>query len=410
MSISRVKGFDPAPIINKISKTVQIDKEGKVSFSGFEMFDHEAVLSNMLSFPEDVPQREAKGIIQRSLFEAAKDSPINPQKILSRVQRMVNAYYRQQEKPFVLLTTVSLQRNVSIPTTRPRGATVTFQYSPTSSFLAARSTQEVNAQRVLDYETPYSYSFVRVFVRSRTPLEAADRALDALDLVRGTLNWWENRRHHTRITYGVAKPINKVLLGPLHTLHGTSGDLAADTWWYEPYFRPVTAMYSPAPNTSILVTFYANIRKGLQRHPYRRDLENAILRYGRALDDSDHASAFQKLWGVLELLTCTNFSYKDTIRRTSFIYGEHEYHRQVLYHLKEFRNAHVHEDASSDSVEIYLYQLKNYVEDLLSFHLTTGNRFETLDDVSEFMDVPPEIEKIRRRKRILESAERFRSH
>jgi hypothetical protein len=247
--------------------------------------------------------------------------------------------------------------------------------------------------------------YARVTVRARSPFEAADNALDALDLARGLLNWGENRRTFMRFSSGISKPVNEIRLGPIHTLHRPDGRLATETWWYEPSFQASTF---PFAVQQPLVNFQASAIQRLRRHPYQRLCEDAVIRYTRALDEGEPVTAFLKLWSVLELLTGSSHSYDTAIRRVSFLFQEHYYHLLVLNHLRRFRNATVHESATSQAIQTYLYQLKRYVDTLLTFHLTRGRRLVSLDRAIEFLDLPPDEVELARRARLFQSGRRYR--
>jgi len=46
----------------------------------------------------------------------------------------------------------------------------------------------------------------------------------------------------------------------------------------------------------------------------------------------------------------------------------------------------------NSEIETYLYQLKNYVETLLSFHLQNKFNFDTIQEAAEFLSLPHEEE------------------
>jgi hypothetical protein len=167
------------------------------------------------------------------------------------------------------------------------------------------------------------------------------------------------------------KPVNNIILGPIHTLHKPSGELAAtEVWWYEPSYLGAIKPFTPKQNEIDSMNESFNyVKKTFKMHKYPQVIHNAIIRYTRALDERDWTTAFIKLWSILELLTDTGkTSYDTTIKRTAFLYKEREYHLQVLQHLKKYRNSSVHLDKGNSEMETYLYQLKNYVETLMGFH------------------------------------------
>ena len=88
--------------------------------------------------------------------------------------------------------------------------------------------------------------------------------------------------------------------------------------------------------------FEQKLRKLLSKIKYEKEITNAIIEYGRALDNRNWRTAFLRLWIVLEELTHTcSDGYKVTIRRASFVFKEREYHRQILNHLRDLRNSFV---------------------------------------------------------------------
>jgi hypothetical protein len=244
MAITWQKKIDPSHLIRRIDETTSIDPQGNVRFAGFEHFQYESIIHNMLSFPDDIPEREKRNIVSSALFAAAKKPPITPKSIIAESHRLLNAYYKRPIKPYILLTTVSLQHTVVLPITRPRRCTVTFHANPKPPFIVAREKLIQEANKQLNYDLPDFYSYVRVHAKARSPFESVDNALDALDLTRGILNWFENRRNYFRISSGSPIAVNPILLGPYHTVHNSDGSKAIDTWWYEPSYRNSYRTYS----------------------------------------------------------------------------------------------------------------------------------------------------------------------
>ena len=151
------------------------------------------------------------------------------------------------------------------------------------------------------------------------------------------------------------------------------------------------------------------IRKLLKRINYPNDIISAILRYTRALDLTNWEDAFLRLWSVLEHLTATgpNDNYALTIRRAAFIYGGDEYARQVLTHLKDYRNRAVHAGSENHEIQAFMYQLKRFVESLLEFHLGNKFGFTSLKEVATILDLPCSRDELCKKKEALMYAEKF---
>ena len=263
---------------------------------------------------------------------------------------------------------------------------------------------------MLHGELPQSYSPVLARVSARNEHEAAKQALHEIDLTRAIWNFWINRTVITRSTIGNRAPINSIILGPIHTLHTLSGELASDSYWYEPVYRGPVSVWRDATRHSKIQEFTKKVRVALRKVPYQSSIEALLVRYVRALDSSDWHACFLELWSILEALTNTtkgDDTHKVTVRRTAFLSEDFGYATQVLNHLRNYRNAAVHNGSERDNVEPILWQAKNFVEALLQFHLASAGQFKTVDDVAKFLDGPLELAEIDRQIARLKTVRKF---
>jgi hypothetical protein len=76
--------------------------------------------------------------------------------------------------------------------------------------------------------------------------------------------------------------------------------------------------------------------------------------------------------------------------------------------LRERRNGIVHDDAGSDQILTLVHELKGYVESLIHFHLAHRGSFATLPDVAQFLDLPPDLDKLKELQQLYRRAARFR--
>lgn len=145
------------------------------------------------------------------------------------------------------------------------------------------------------------------------------------------------------------------------------------------------------------------------RHPYQTDIENALRRMTQALDHKDKDVSFLKLWQVLEKLTATNnANYDQLIKRVAFLYEDVELTKGVLNHLRLHRNSSVHDGKGSDRIEKYLYQLKRYVQRVLSFHINNPFKVNKLSDAVIFLDLPTDNTILTDRFKQIKKALKFR--
>jgi len=114
--------------------------------------------------------------------------------------------------------------------------------------------------------------------------------------------------------------------------------------------------------------------KRLDECKYKKVLNDALLRYVRALDEKDHNSAFIRLWGALESIAAPSESnYESITRRCAFLFKEAEYHKQVLEHLREYRNKSIHAGDQSERAKTFCFQLQYYFRELILFQIGNIN-------------------------------------
>lgn len=291
------------------------------------------------------------------------------------------------KNPFIKMTWALLAL-LGVPTTRIGATTLTFKPKRSKGFTErAKLFQE--SQATVGFELPKHYMQLCALVSARTPHEAAERALNDIDLVRASWNLSLNRGKSWRSSGGRPAPVNDIRLSPFHTVHETSGKLATETYWYDPGYSKPATLYSDKTKFGRLIEFAKNLRSRLGQVPYRSEMEQALIRYVRALDSADLNDAFLRLWSLLEYLTdSTHDPYKVAARRAAFMFADRERSQLVLTHLTNHRNRFVHAGSDTDDIESLVFMLKRYVDALLFFHL--GNRFGFMSrgEAARFMDLP----------------------
>lgn len=398
------KSANPAAISSRLEK----HRKGPGAFEGGYHDEHTVVLAGMLTFNASIPAVERRRIASQAAFEASKDGAITPESLKKHSDLLEAKYLRQPEVPYRLLTGVSIHRSASAPTTRLSNVTLTFGPRLSSGIRKARAQQQHLARPMLRYEVPSNYLEISAYVHARSVHAAAQAGFDAIDLVRASWNLSINRRAISRSSSGRPKPVNAILLLPFHTLHQQDGRLASESWWFDPSFAEAANVFSDDRKFDQLIQFDVKVRRKLTACPYRQDLQQALLRYVRALDSADLNDSFLRLWGVLEQLTATTrSSYDVTVRRAAFLFAERDYAAQVLSVIAAHRNGFVHAGSESPDVEALVYMLKRHVDSLLMFHI--GNRFgfASLSDAGEFLDLPATSGALERQLTRLRDAQKF---
>lgn len=83
---------------------------------------------------------------------------------------------------------------------------------------------------------------------------------------------------------------------------------------------------------------------------------------------------------------------------------------QLLQLLREYRNKYVHLDQNNAEMETYMYQLKNIVEVMLTFHIWNKFHFSSIQDAAAFLSLPHNEKSLNAKLKLLNSAKKFRGY
>lgn len=400
------KGFNPDVILEKLKAIRTLDGQS-LMFSGLEYNEYIHVLKSMIDVGKGISPDIANELIVKGFHEAAKNPVLSQKDVITAVAKAVREHLGKPNTPYWLLTTTNISTKTDLPGYRVNGCTINFYKNLPKKYSKARHAALSELSSWLTDRDEILSHYVVAQISEKSAHEAVERMLDAIDLLRGIWNLHTNKS--MVISFGGRKkPINQITLGALHTLHDKSGAKACDTFWYEPDFFKNHAKVDFSKNGYKTLDFTNNVRKALKRNNYAKEIQQEIIRYTRALDSQDYNAVFIKLWAVLESLTHTlKDSYDKTIRRAAFLHVDPEYHRQVLEHLRQYRNRSIHQGAGENYIDTHVYQLKSYVERLLLFHIRNRFRFESIEDATRLMDLRPDEAALRREITLLQAGIKF---
>ena len=374
---------------------------------GFATSDFSLILGGCIEFHPDLPEFERKKILISVSFDSAIARPITANSLLKQCSKLEQEYLALPKIQFRLLSEISLLWTIDVPRTKVGQTTITFNPKRVKGF-AERSRLLNDSRAELGFVLPNHYKRLSALVSARTPFEAAEMALNGIDLMRASWNLAINRGKIWRYSSGSPSPVNEIRLSPFHTVHDSTGTLATETYWYDPGYAKPASLYSDKPQFSGLQEFAKKIRVKLAQLPYRQDIESALIRYVRALDSADLNDTFLRLWSLLEYLTDSGHDpYKVAIRRAVFMFKDRERAQLVLTHLTQHRNRFVHAGSDSNEIESLVFLLKRHVDSLMLFHLVNSFGFTTRGEAAKFMDLPPNRDEIDLRIRRLRSARKF---
>jgi len=395
------KKLKPAVILDSIEAIRTVSPEGRISFSGFELDDALPALQSMLEFPPAAIDVDKSVLVWKALSSIT--TKLTPAAFESAINTAFTAQNATRDSDYHILTSISFRPNSLNRRTTIDGSTIRLLDAEFPRKYGNRIETIACAKIQVD-PTPKGYTRAIIHVRAKNPYGAVTKALRTIDLQRAILCLLCNYQMEYR---GIEwMPINVIRLGGCHTVHHPDGEMATKTVWFEPNYTEASIYRSPQDNA-----IQKNLSYGLRRlfrSKYVAQLSDALLRYVRALDERNQNNAFIKLWGAVEALTNPGVANYDlVIRRCSFLYSDNVYHRQILEHLREYRNQSVHAGDQSDVAKVHCFQLQRYFYSLIFFHLANVHEFATLEEANQFLDLPPDKATLLKQKRMRQKALHF---
>lgn len=395
----------PNIILSKIDSIKIIDSNKKVSYSELGYIDAITALIGMIDFPRHCDGLNHGDIVAIAVTRIARDHALNMDNVIGEINRIVSSELAKKEQKFYLLTSISIDlsyplKKYSIEDTKIRIMTDCYP----------KKYQDRN-QLVSHYsniiETPENYARVIVSVKEKSAKGAGTKALRSLDILRSI--WCIFGNPDTEISRESWKwrwvPINKIRLGSIHSLHRNNGRFISEILWYEPNFLPATLFKHQKPDV-----FFKSCKLALEKLakiPYNNIIKDALLRYVRALDEKDQNTALIRLWGALETLTDASGNHNLVTKRCSFLFTEHDYHKQILEHLREHRNSNAHSGDQNENAKLSCFQLQRYFRALLLFHLKNQGYFSSIKEANIFLDLSTDKKVLETKKRLIEKAIKF---
>ena len=405
ISWKKAKRFNPDTILKRIAETRTINDKGGVSFSGFELQQHIGVLYSMLSFPDACEQFDKTRLIWSGLSNARPE--ISKDSFLHAINDALTASLSKRSEKYILVTSIStpsLTRKAEV-----KVLTHTVKFYPNGlprKFRSHKDILEKNKRIEESIDEPKSYTPISIEVTAKSDMEAANKALYEIDLLRGLWCLFANPYMQVSMFTNGRGPINVIRLGNCHTLHKPNGASATDACWFE--YDYTKANPYKIKNDSQHPRNTRIILGRLAKAHYKTSLSDSIVAYARALDEPDPSSAFLRLWTALEsLVTPNQADYDLVVKRCSFLFADHEYQKQILEHLREYRNSVVHTTKEQIEARTNCYYLQIFFRALIWFLINNGTRFKSLSEANEFLDFPNDAESINRRIQLLQKARKF---
>jgi hypothetical protein len=345
------------------------------------------ILSTYEPFDQDASDIQRERLIREAIRAAAAAGKITAQALIRELSRQKTLYSRSNRQAYILLTSLSLQRPADLLHISFDNAQFSFSDTVPRTF----SREEFKLHQIWEppKDLPPAFTKVRVKVKARSEVDAYETAVNSLDYLRGIWNFAINRAFTWKWHSGPARPVNSIFLGPVHTLHDSTGKITTPMYRYEAVYPPEVEAAN-LTDWQRIKTDTKKIRSLISRHSYKGFMRQVFIRYARSLDSNDHESSFLKLWSLLEWLTgiSNEQNYDEVIKRVVFLFEDAEYHRQVLEHLRIRRNNSVHGGKGIFNAESLIYQIKLYVEWMILNHLGTRGRYKTPQEFGQMLSSP----------------------
>ena len=394
----------PEIILSRIQAVRNVDSNDKVFFRGFDLHELLPVLQSMLEFPLAANIVEPSTLVWKTVANMTGD--LTPKAFIASINSTLSKEISTKETEYYILTSISIN-SIGLPNRIIQGDGTIFVRHRDYPKKYAKPREDAIRKRKQQIEiddTPSNYTKLIIKVISKSPYGAMTNALNVLDTQRAI--WCLLSNHSMELIGNPINPINVIRTGGIHTIHYKDGTIASDNVWYEPNFSKATLFTSK--DTELLNKDSKYAFRNLRQSKYNKDIRNSLLRYVRALDEKDQNTAFLKLWGALETLASPNLAnYEKLIKRCSFLFKDHEYHQQILEHLREYRNQSIHSGDQVDNAKTHCYQLQQYYYQLVWFHLRNASFFRTLDETNEFLEFTVNIDSLKRSKRLILKALKF---
>ncbi len=402
--------YAPSALLAEIGKLTSISKGG----SGgplIELVQYNTAIGAAAvvldTAGEELNGDDAKSIVSAAIHSIIKKKGgkcvITSTEVILEADEQAREHFRKKLNDYVLVTSLSIKsfpfnriklRNCEITPLKSRGS----RYPLPD---AAKNQHE--RTRIGNHLKSSNYHLVRVKTSGRSIHEAAENALKALSLLRGLRNLFATFESWS-FSFGGPKyqPLGMIHTGAVHTLHNPNGSLVGNIFWYEPDYVEDYNLFEPRGGwTTIEKKRRWSLRK-IKHLKYRSELENFLVRYALALDQSNLDLVFLQLWSILEKLTDTDRAkYDKTVERAVWGFTDRQVAKDLLESLRLRRNQFVHAAGSGHNKDQTAYGIK-WIVDLHLIHLIRNIfNVSSLEEYGTYLEHPTDLETLKNRQRQL---------
>lgn len=408
--------FAPTELLAEHGKSASVvEKTITYPLRGFPREELAIRSSVVVIGPDDreLNEGDSWAIVQKAIINTIRESggnvPIEPTGLLKKADKEAQAFFRTSPRDYVLVSSLSIH---GFPATKIRigDNEITSMKERGRRFLYPKALTKSSRQaRLQEHTESTDYLPIKVKTSGRSHQEATDRALDAIDVLRGL--WTLFGTHGTWTMHMGPKgseTVGVIHTAPIHTLHDPDGTLVADVYWYQPNYLGDRKCFKPTNGWSNIEKHRRWATRKLRTLPYGRDIEQLIVRYVKALDHVDGDLALLELWSLLEKITDTiGANYDETIERVSWVFKDRKAARQEMNSLRLRRNMYVHSARSGNDSDQATYLIKSFVEPHLIRLIRNDFDVVSLEDYGKYLALPTDVEELKRQKMQRQRAQRM---
>lgn len=374
--------------------------------------DVRATLVTQVRWSAEIPRSERLPMVERAMVAVrASHGPWDNDRLGEAIRREISLYRERPIHRYQVATPLSLP---AARLDRPFIRTCRecrIRVAKTWPSHIERGRRSMASHLPTDHSEPLGASRALIEVQARSPGEAVERGMDALDFMRGVWAYAHLRDRQVLSRVGRFLPDNPWRDGPEHTVHRPDGSIASDDYWYDPQFREQSHQAAVAHDRwlQVVVPLERKVRQRISSSKYRPELELAFIRYARAADTPHPETAFLRWFQLLEMLTGVRASDggEVLVRRITAIYTDPDFVRDFARHLVEQRNRQVHRDEADDLHDTLTQQARQFVDRLILHHLSWCRRIPSIAAMGRFLDLPADPAELRRTAEILTQRQLF---
>lgn len=375
-------------ILERLESITNIGKDNRLSYHTFEFFHLQWMLLSIIEYSSSLSIEIKKKILNQALGQLAINKNYSKNYFLEQLTSHYDKHFKTKEETYYLLAALSIKR---IPFRK-------IKIGDSEIRIHGKQFPKEFRKNRNDFHTKYkfkrenkNYTKVSVKIKSKDFKDAYEKAIEVLEVFRSLLCLFLNSGIEIRFGNHSSKPINKILLAEILTLHyedGTCPD--ANYFHFIPDYKDTNALELEESKKEKLKN---NIKWLIKQYnkckpKHQATIQKALNLYVSAYDENNKFICFLRAWTVLEILLNTDKNDL-LIKRCNSIYNQDSkpINKQLLESLRQYRNEYVHKGDNGLDPLIACYNVQKFIFNLIvRVNLRHARFFKNINEVNSFLD------------------------